>query len=122
MLTNLKSLKKMYELLGNDTIRAFALNLAEKLRIRKNILRIDTNCVCNIECIMCTNKPISNSTENIMPFEAYKTIIDKTAKTTRLLYLSCGYEPYMTPDFRKYLAYAKQKKFLLYLLLQMELY
>jgi len=42
-----------------------------------------------------------------MTFDEYKQIIDYFGRKTRLLYLSCRYEPFMTPDMEKYIAYAK---------------
>jgi MoaA/NifB/PqqE/SkfB family radical SAM enzyme len=42
-----------------------------------------------------------------MKFDDYSRIIDQYAPTTRMLYLSCAYEPLVTPNFSSYLKYAK---------------
>jgi MoaA/NifB/PqqE/SkfB family radical SAM enzyme len=72
---------------------------------------MDTNNFCNLACIMCpfsvkskTNKP------EIMPIELYKKIARELFPMIRYLYLSCGTEPLVTPDFAKYLGIAKQYK------------
>lgn len=109
-MNQLRLLKKAYGLLNNDIIRAASLVAAEKLGFRKDILRLDTNDLCNIECIMCTSKIKQRKETNIMPFEQYEQLIDHFAKTTRFLYLSCQYEPLMTPNFTKYMQYAKSKQ------------
>jgi MoaA/NifB/PqqE/SkfB family radical SAM enzyme len=44
-----------------------------------------------------------------MSFEEYKKILSFYEKECRMLYLSCGHEPLMTPHFEKYLLYAKRK-------------
>jgi len=107
---NLKLLKKIYDFLATDKRRIKFLKIASFLKIRKNVVRLDTNNVCNIECIMCSNKPQKCKTENTLAYKDFQSIIDKSHKTIRLLYLSCGFEPLMTPDFYKYLIYAKKKK------------
>lgn len=53
---NLKFFKSVYDKLGNDTIRSNVLQVSELVGIRKNVVRLDTNNFCNIECIFCSNK------------------------------------------------------------------
>ena len=103
----LERLKKLYNLLANDRIRAFALLFAERFNIRKDILRLDTNNMCNIRCIMCSTNKTNKAM--IMPLDDFKKIIDRFKNTTRLLYLSCGYEPFVTPKFEQYITYAKSQ-------------
>lgn len=105
---SLRTAKKVYDIMKNDHIRAISLLMAEKLGIRKNVIRMDTNDVCNIECIMCSNRLKKITPENIMPFEDFKLIIDKLAPQARYLYLACSYEPLVTPHFEKYAEYAKK--------------
>lgn len=112
-MNQLKHLKKLYDILANDKIRAACLEISEKVGIKKDIIRMDTNNLCNIECIMCNHKierPTASSKEqNIMSFENYQKTFDFFAKNCRMLYLSCGHEPLMTPHFERYLSYAKAK-------------
>jgi len=106
---DLRIFKKMFDLLGNDYLRAIVLKWSEAFSIRKDIVRLDTNNVCNIECIMCWNKPQKCTSEHYMTFENYMKVINKISGSIRFLYLSCGFEPLMTPGFSRYLSYAKQK-------------
>ena len=110
MINNLKNLKKFYDFLADDRKRVFILKILDLVGVKKNVIRLDTNNVCTIECIMCSNKPQKCSAENFISFENFKNIINKINKKVRFLYLSCGFEPLMTPNFNKYLSYAKQKK------------
>lgn len=105
---SLKLAKKAYDLMKNDRVRAVSLLAAEKLGVRKDVVRMDTNDVCNIECIMCTNKLKKITNENIMTFDDYLIVIDKIALKTKFLYLSCSYEPLVTPNFEKYIEYTKK--------------
>ena len=105
---SLKLAKKTYDMMKNDRIRAMSLAIAEKFGIRKDIVRLDTNNVCNIECIMCNNKLVKITPKCIMSFEDYKTVINKITRRTRFLYLSCSYEPLVTPNFGDYAEYAKK--------------
>ena len=106
----LKNIKKIYDSIKNDRMRAFILQLMEIIKYRKDVVRFDTNNVCNIRCIMCNvNHKDLRESRKIMAFDDYKKIIDRIAKGTRLLYLSCGYEPLITPDIAQYIEYAKCK-------------
>jgi len=107
-MSSLKTLKKVYDRLGNDHIRRFMLTTAERLGIRKDIIRMDTNSFCNIRCIMC-NQMSTCKKKKFMSLDEYKKIIDNLGATARMLYLSCAYEPLITPDFTDYLKYAKEK-------------
>lgn len=107
-MSSLKTLKRVYDRLGNDHIRGIMLTTAERLGIRKDIIRMDTNSFCNIRCIMC-NQMSTCKKKQFMSLEEYKKIIDNLGSTTRMLYLSCAYEPLVTPDFTEYLKYAKEK-------------
>ncbi|MFP3153269.1 radical SAM protein [Lachnospiraceae bacterium ZAX-1] len=107
-MSRLKVLKKIYDRLGNDHIRGIFLSLAEYLGVRKDVIRMDTNSHCNIRCIMC-NQQNKGEPKNYMPLDNFKKVMDMFALTTRILYLSCAYEPLITPNFVEYLKYAKSK-------------
>lgn len=108
-MSSLKVLKKVYDKLGNDYMRCVALNTADHLKIRKDIIRMDTNNICNIKCIMC-NEGYGKNEAHIMSLDDFKTVIDSISKTARILYLSCSYEPLATPHFEEYIKYAKASK------------
>lgn len=106
----LKYLRKIYNLIKNDKTRSYVLAALERFNIRKDIVRLDTNDICNIECIMCNNRPKKCNSEHFIPFDDFMKLIDKIAETAKLLYLSCSYEPLVTPRFSDYLIYAKEKR------------
>ncbi len=108
-MTSLKTFKKVYDKLENDHLRSIVLKTAEHIKLRKDIIRMDTNNICNIKCIMC-NQNYGMDKAHIMPLNDFKRIIDKISPTTRMLYLSCSYEPLATPGFEKYIEYVKASK------------
>lgn len=108
-MSSLKSLKKIYDKLKNDRLRSALLTTAEYLGMPKNVVRMDTNGYCNIRCIMC-NQSSRTAKRQFMSLERFKKIMDIYAPTTRMLYLSCAYEPLITPYFSEYLKYAKEKR------------
>ena len=107
-MSNLKNLKKIYDKLGNDSIRSKVLSSAEFFGIRKDILRMDINNYCNINCIMC-NRNYTAQEKHYMSLEHFTSLIDQFAPLIRNLYLSCACEPLATPHFEEYLKYAKTK-------------
>jgi MoaA/NifB/PqqE/SkfB family radical SAM enzyme len=106
MPTPISLMKKAYDLLGNDYARASALQIAGFLGIRKDVVRINTNDGCNIRCIFCASHQMSTGSKIIMSMEHFKTVIDKFAPTTRILYLASEFEPLVTRDFHRYIEYA----------------
>ncbi len=107
-MSNLKKLKKIYDKLGNDSIRSKILSSAELFGMRKDILRMDTNNYCNINCIMCDRSSTSQE-KHYMSLEHFTSLIDQFAPSIRNLYLSCACEPLATPYFEEYLKYVKAK-------------
>lgn len=105
---NLKVMKKLYDKMGNDYLRSTALTAAGLLGLRKDVIRMDTNQMCNIRCIMCNSKPQMKCFP-YMKFEYFQKIIDQFAPTARMCYLSCAFEPLITPNFADYVKYAKDK-------------
>jgi len=103
----LRQLKKFYDLLGNDALRATALTFAETLGVGKELVRMDTNDVCNIECIMCSNRPEKCTADRMMSLDDFRRVMSSIRRGLRFLYLSCSYEPLMTSHFEDYLAVAK---------------
>jgi MoaA/NifB/PqqE/SkfB family radical SAM enzyme len=103
----LRQLKKLYDLLGSDALRATALTFAESMGIGKELVRMDTNNVCNIECIMCANKPEKCTADRMMSLDDFRRLMGNIRKGLRFLYLSCSYEPLMTPHFEDCLSIAK---------------
>jgi len=109
LMSSLKSFKKIYDKLKNDRLRSVMLTTAEHLGMPKDIVRMDTNGYCNIRCIMC-NQSSRTAKRQFMSLDKFKKIMDIFSPTTRMLYLSCAYEPLITPNFSEYLKHAKEKR------------
>jgi MoaA/NifB/PqqE/SkfB family radical SAM enzyme len=107
---SLKVLRTIYHSIKDNRVKAFSLSALEKIGVRKDIVRLDLNDVCNIECIMCCNKPGKCTAEHVMALHEFERVLDAVGGRARLLYLSCSYEPLMTPRFEDYLAAAAHRK------------
>lgn len=109
MKSGLNILKKAYDLIGNDYLRAFSLRTMESLGIRKDLVRLDTNDLCNIQCIMCGTHSRKGKTKHFMSMKDFRKVIDLFSPTARFMYLGCAFEPLVTPGFEEYILYAKSK-------------
>ncbi|GHU41587.1 hypothetical protein FACS1894111_04110 [Clostridia bacterium] len=106
-MSDLKRLKKVYDKLNNDNLRSRLLKTADMLHFRKDIIRMDTNNICNVHCIMCSSP--RDTSVKFLALTDFAKIMDTFGKRTRMLYLSCSYEPLLTPDFHEYVRCAKAK-------------
>ena len=109
MKQGLNILKKAYDVIGNDYLRALSLRTMESMGIRKDLVRLDTNDLCNVRCIMCGTHTRRGKAEHFMSFDNFRKVIDLFAPTARLMYLGCAFEPLVTPGFDEYIVYAKSK-------------
>jgi MoaA/NifB/PqqE/SkfB family radical SAM enzyme len=100
-------MKQLFDRFGDDRSRTRLLLIAELLGIRKNIVRMDTNDLCNIECIMCGARTKNPARQRYMALPDFEKVMDKVRPMTRFLYLSCGFEPLVTPKIEQYFAYTK---------------
>ncbi|MCX6646791.1 MAG: radical SAM protein [bacterium] len=110
MKSDLNILKKAYDMIGNDYLRAISLRTMESMGIRKDLVRLDTNDLCNIQCIMCGTHTRKGKADHFMSLENFKKVIDLFAPSARLMYLGCAFEPLVTPGFAEYILYVKSKK------------
>jgi len=96
--------RKAYQALRNDRLKTVLLDAARCLGWRTLIVRIDTNNVCNCRCKMCPSAvdlpPKSPLFLSLSDFRELATLVLPRA---RGLYLSCAFEPMLTPRFETYL-------------------
>ena len=109
MKMDLKKYKKIYDSIGNNNARVLLLKFLELSKIRKDILRIDTNDLCNIFCIMCYTHLNKGKSMHFLPVEDFTRILDLFGKSVRFLYVACNFEPLLTPNFTNYLTCAKSR-------------
>ncbi len=79
--------------------------IARSMGMRYRLVRMDTNWLCNLRCKTCYFSAPDASKLNIPPMKIdfFKTIAESVFPQTRILYLSCGAEPFMTKGFEKFL-------------------
>jgi MoaA/NifB/PqqE/SkfB family radical SAM enzyme len=67
-------------------------------------VRIDTTNFCNLRCKMCYLSMDKNSKRMDMDKETFHKVANKFFSKTRMLYLSCGAEPLVNPNFTEFLS------------------
>lgn len=87
-----------------------AVNVAKLLRIRHLLVRMDTNFLCNLRCRTCyfSAPDAHNIFRPAMSLEDFRSIAKMVFPLTRILYLSCGAEPFLTKGFERYIQIAGQ--------------
>lgn len=88
----------------------WAVNAAKLFRIRHLLVRMDTNFLCNLRCRTCyfSAPDAHNIFRTAMPLEDFRSLAKDIFPLTRILYLSCGAEPFLTKGFEKYIQIAGQ--------------
>lgn len=88
----------------------WAVNAAKLFRIRHLLVRMDTNFLCNLRCKTCYFSA-PDAHKNFLPamsIEDFQSIAKMVFPLTRILYLSCGAEPFLTMGFERYIEIAGQ--------------
>ncbi len=82
-----------------------AVNAAKLLGIRHLLVRMDTNFLCNLRCRTCyfSAPEARKSFLPAMSLEKFRFVAKEVFPLARILYLSCGAEPFLTKEFEKYL-------------------
>jgi MoaA/NifB/PqqE/SkfB family radical SAM enzyme len=95
----------LYNYFKTGRLAAWGLNLAKLTGIRRLLVRMDTNFVCNLRCKTCFFSSPNAEKLFIPPMNLafFKTIAKDVFPKTRILFLSCGAEPLMTNDFDDFL-------------------
>lgn len=97
-------LRILYDLIPSTRLRALAFQTARRLKIPYLLVRIDTNNVCNLRCTMCPySLPEFRPKPQFMDLNLFSKIAQEILPLTRVLELSCSYEPLMTKKFNEFL-------------------
>jgi sulfatase maturation enzyme AslB (radical SAM superfamily) len=101
---NTHHLRVLYDLIPSTRLRALVFKMARRLKIPYLLVRIDTNNVCNLRCKMCPYSLSDFRAEpKFMDLGLFKRIAREIFPLTRVLELSCSYEPLMTKNFSEFL-------------------
>lgn len=101
--------RNIYNLLKYRKFRVAILKMFELLHLPFYRIGVDINNICNLRCIMChmslngfKQKP------QIMPITLFESIAEQLFPKTRILELSCGFEPFMTKNILDYVRIARK--------------
>jgi MoaA/NifB/PqqE/SkfB family radical SAM enzyme len=102
-------LRNIYNLLDSREIRIWIIHILRKIGVPYIRIGFDTNNMCNLRCIICyfslkNFKP----KPHVMTLSQFETIAKDVFPKTRILDLSCSYEPFMTKNFLDYLRIARK--------------
>lgn len=100
----LKTYYKIYKLIGTGRFRYYGVQLLRILGMRYLVVRLDPNWLCNLRCRMCYFSRDNYKEQFIKPMsvELFSRIGGQLFKKTRMLFIGCGAEPLMSPDFSRY--------------------
>jgi len=78
-----------------------------------NWIAMDVTNICNLKCPLCpTGLNKSKSKKIMMPFDNFKTIIDKLPSSIKLILLCDFGEPFLNPNIFEMINYIKKRKIL----------
>jgi MoaA/NifB/PqqE/SkfB family radical SAM enzyme len=101
-------LRKAYRSLGNRRLRVAAISALRALGGPYLNIALDTNNNCNLKCIMCPcSLPGPKPKPNIMALDDFEKIAKDIFPKTRVLDMSCGFEPFMTKNIVDYMRIAR---------------
>lgn len=100
----------IYNRLKTGRLVCWAVNAAKLFGIRHLLVRMDTNFLCNLRCRTCyfSAPDAHNIFRPAMSLEEFRSIAKMVFPLTRILYLSCGAEPFLTKGFERYIQIAGQ--------------
>ena len=106
----ISSYYKIHNLLDRGPLKLFAVNMCKYMRLRYIVVRMDTNFLCNLRCRTCYFSSERAKSKLLKPMELdlFKKIAQEVFPKTRVLFLSCGAEPFMTKNFDDYMDIAGQ--------------
>lgn len=102
---NLTRYYSLYDRFKTGKVICWGVNVARLMGIRHLLVRMDTNFCCNLKCQTCyfSTPEAKRFTLPPMKLDLFKTIAKDVFPRTRILYLSCGAEPFMTKNFENFL-------------------
>jgi len=99
-----------HKLLKNWRMKTLAASTLQMLGARAIVLRLDITNACNLKCKMCYLSG-ANKTKTIrFSPEQIKRIAEQLFPKTKLIYLSCGFEPLMSKNFELALSLVRKYK------------
>ena len=104
-MTKLSTYYKIYKLIGTGKKMRCMLDVARLVKMRYLVVRFDPNWLCNLRCPMCYFSSDKYRGKLIKPMstELFDRIAADLFPRARILFLGCGAEPLMSPEFTKYL-------------------
>jgi len=95
---------KLYSVVGSGKLRFYSLGLLKLLGLRYLVVRFDTNWLCNLKCQMCFFSKEGYRENFIRPMgiDLFNKIGKDIFPKTRMLFMGCGAEPLMSPQFDQY--------------------
>ncbi|MEC4684605.1 MAG: radical SAM protein [Nitrospirota bacterium] len=106
---NKYTMRFLYNLLGSRSSKVAALKTLEVFRLPTYRIAIDTNNTCNLRCVMCYMSLDGYRDKiNIMSMEMFESIARQIFHKTKMLDLSCSFEPFMTRNFLEYVRVARK--------------
>lgn len=107
---NINHYYRLYNRFKTGRLVCKAVSVAKLIGIRHLLVRMDTNFLCNLRCRTCyfSAPDALKSFLPAMSLEQFRSIAKMVFPLTRILYLSCGAEPFLTQRFERYIQIAGQ--------------
>ncbi len=99
-----------HKLLKNWRIKTFAASTLQMLGARHIVLRLDITSACNLKCKMCYLSGANQTKTVRFSPEQITRIAEQLFSKTKLIYLSCGFEPFMSKNFELALSLVRKYK------------
>jgi len=99
-----------YKLLKNWRMKTFAASTLQMLGARAIVLRLDITNACNLKCKMCYLSGAKRTKTVRFSPEQIERIAEQLFPKTKLIYLSCAFEPLMSKNFELALSLVKKYK------------
>ena len=103
-------LLRLYHKINIPAIKYLGIMMLRFVGMRYLVVRMDTNYLCNLKCRMCYFSGSDIVTRKPMSLDFYDKIALNIFRKVRVLYLSCGAEPFMTRDFIEFIRIARKYK------------
>ena len=101
--------RSIYNKIKSRALRVVAIKIYGALKQPYYRISVDTNNLCNLKCVMCSlSLPGGKSSSQIMSLTQFESLEKEVFPKTRILDLSCGFEPFMTKNFIDYIRVARK--------------
>jgi len=98
-------LYRLYQRLGTEKNRLWAVRAAKMFTGRYLVVRLDTNFLCNLRCKTCffSSPETESRFQRPMAIEDFERVAANLFRRARMVFLSCSAEPLVTPNFEEFL-------------------